>query len=413
MENEGQAESSVGNGGAAVFPNRNQTAAFHYAGLEEALKFLHSKPTAHQTSPNAPKNDSDALRVQNVGVAASIVPGSNGDRVKAFSQLNRSDLNELERHWGLLGGNQQRRIRAVMRKPELYSKRFGQPEYLPQSAILLLSEGWPSAERYACCGIRNRGNPSGHCRLHKYCPACCWREKQTRQLMYVPAFDNGTWFWMTGSFNGDLAVNSATVATDSEQWTRYWDCYKAALENWVAARRVRGVFWTEELHVGSLLPMRALPHVHCILEADDIGEEEVQELKASLHRLLLAALGPDYLEPNLKLSPIHTSRGLLDRIGYMVKPLNILRAYEREWAEACSRNRRLAQKLNNNVTEMVMAYANVTNDRRKLNAKGNLDSKTKSYIGIPRKQLGDYRGELTQIRAERHENYIEQQEVTE
>lgn len=400
------------NGGLCL--ELNQIPPTVYAGLEDAIRFLRSIPRSSLNDPKAPINAPETGDETESGLASPIAPRSTRDQPKGFSQLNRSNCKELEAHWGFLDPVQQRRIRAVERKPELYPKRFCQPDYLPQSCILLLSEGWPSAERYACCGIRNRGNPTGHCKLHKYCPACCWRERHTRQLMYVPAFDNGTWFWFTGSFQGELAVDPVAPSGSADEWQRYWDAYKAALVSWVERQSVRGVFWTEELAVNDLLDMRILPHVHCILEADDIGEEELQQFSADLEQRLLGMLGTDYLKPDLELKPIATARSLMNRIGYMIKPFNILTPYRKDWdQEGCHYDRHLAQRLNNNATEMVNAYSSASNNRKKLNFKGNLDSKTKGYIGISTDDLDDYREELARIRAESTERYIEQQEITE
>ena len=107
----------------------------------------------------------------NITTTATVnLPPPAKERIRDFCKLNRSDFAELDRHGFLLGERQQRHLKAVEKKQKLFPKRFRQAEYLPQSAIMLLSNGWASAERYACCGIRNKGNPSGACKLHKYCP---------------------------------------------------------------------------------------------------------------------------------------------------------------------------------------------------------------------------------------------------
>ena len=337
------------------------------------------------------------------GEAAILLPPAN-ERIRDFSRLNRADLKELNRHRALLSQRQWRHLRSVEEKPDYYPDRFRDPAYLPQSAILLLSQGWASAERYALCGIGNGANGAGVCKLHKFCPYCCWYERSRRQLTYVPAFENGTWHWLTGSFTGDLAMNTPA---DAHDWPHYWDAYKAAFVKWVAKKFVRGVFWTEELAVNSLLPTRVLPHVHAIVDADFIDDEDLQALRDTLNAHLRSSLGPEHLEPNIKAEQVETARSLFSFVGYMIKPFNILTAYERAWPRAYPHNRHLAQQLNNQATDLVLGYSHVTTDRYKINVKGSLDSKAKSFIGIPKDERDDYRGVLAEIKAQANDNYIE------
>lgn len=373
-------------------PNDNQR-------KEEVNRF-----TADLRNANEDAQKSNQRRKGGVQSPAIVPPAK--ERIQDFSKLNRSDWQELNRHGFLLSQCQQRHLKAVEKKRELFPKRFPDSQYLTHSAILLLSQAWASAERYACCGIRNKGNPSGHCKLHKFCPSCCWRERNKKQLMFVPAFDSGNWFWLTGSFTGELAMSTVTPGSDAEEWVHYWDAYKSAFVDWVQEKSVRGVFWTEELAVNSLLPTRVLPHVHAIVEADVVGEDALQDFNNTLNKQLRSSLGPDYLEPNIKVEPITTARSLLDRIGYMIKPLNVLMAYERAWPRAYPHGRRLTQQLNSQVTDLVDGYSLVTTDRKKINVKGSLDSKAKGFIGIPNDDLNEYRDVLADIRVGAGDEYI-------
>lgn len=337
------------------------------------------------------------------------LPAPAQERVSCFSKLNRSDWEELDRHSSLLDGRQQRHLKAVERKRELFPKRFRHDDYLLQSAILLLSNGWASAERYACCGIKNRVNRSGACKLHKFCPSCCWRERNTKLLTYVPAFDSGTWHWLTGSFVGELTFDASGAIQGAYEWLAYWDAYKAAFVNWVKRKSVRGVFWVEELAVNSMLPTKVLPHVHAIVEADVVGEAELQELQENLHSNLRSNLdlGLDHMEPNVEARQIDTARSLLDRIGYMIKPINILTAYQKAWNRASFNNRHRAQQLNSDTTDLVLGYSHITTRRNKINVKGSLDPKAGCFVGIARDERDDHRRDLAAIRAEALDEYIE------
>jgi len=225
--------------------------------------------------------------------------------------------------------------------------------------------------------------------------------------MFVPAFNNGNWFWLTGSLNGDLAMDPDLPGVSTEEWLHYWDAFKVALLQLVEEKFVRGVFWTEELAVNSILPTRVLPHVHCIIEADAVGVDELRKLTETVEAQLTRHFGPDYLKPDLAAEPIETARSLMDRIAYMVKPFNMLTAYERGWVRACPNGRRSAVRFNSQATDLLLGYTQATTRRQKISFKGNLDSKAKGYIGVPMDELADHRDELKELRANTQGPYIE------
>lgn len=326
------------------------------------------------------------------------------NRLRDPTKLNRSDWGELKRYRYLLGGRNLRLLESVEKKPEFYHKRYDDPNYLPQSSLLLLSPGWASAERYALCGISNTSNRSGACRLHKFCPSCCWYERAHAQLRYVPAFDKGTWHWITGSFTGDLHMRTECPINDVNDWRAYWDAYKTAFVQMVNTKTFRGVFWTEELAVNSFLPTRVLPHVHAVVEADDI---DAQKLAQAVCDHLEKALGDNHLQPDIQHAPILSERSLKDRIGYMLKPINVLKAYRNAWEEALLDDRQLAPSLNSQATDLILGYSNVTTRRPKMIAKGSLDSKSKNFIGIPTRELNDYRQYLADLDDLTRDDYME------
>ncbi|MEI8289783.1 MAG: hypothetical protein WCH99_09940 [Verrucomicrobiota bacterium] len=129
--------------------------------------------------------------------------------VRHFSHLNRINLKEINRNSdGLLSTYQRNLLSYATGKVSCFPERFRQPgQYLQQSALLLLTNGWTSADRYSRCCIPNRTNPGGACRLHRFCPYCSWRTGQQAALTFVPRFDHGTWHSVTGSFTGDVVIH--------------------------------------------------------------------------------------------------------------------------------------------------------------------------------------------------------------
>lgn len=348
------------------------------------------------------------------------------DVVEDFSRLNRSDLAELECHKNLIGRVERDYLGKVKRKSEIFPERFQDADYLSNSAIMLLSTGWSSAHKYAHCSIRGQVNRGGACKVHKYCPYCSWYAGEKAQLTYVPAFGDGNWHWLTGSFVGDLLYDGSAGA--AVNWLHHWDAYQAGFNEWLENNTVRGIYWTEELAVNSFCPTRVLPHVHAVVDADELNEAALEQVQESVNAHLAKVVGFEHLQPDLDVEEIGTQRNLMNRIGYMFKPLKLVRPYRNAWAGACLHNRAGAQQLNNAATDLVLGFSQVSrmlpdpvlgydktkSGRNKMQARGTLDPKRgKNFIGKHKSQHKQYKRLLRELREEAAQEYIEVREVDE
>jgi hypothetical protein len=327
------------------------------------------------------------------------------NEVQDFSKLNRSDITELEHYHNLLSPYQANLLRSVQRKQQLYPQRY-RDDYLRHSSILLLSNGWSSAQRYSLCSIPNKVNRSGQCRLHKYCPYCCFLERRHALARYVPCYDSGIWHFLTGSFTGDLKM---TGTGDYYELLHYWDAYKIALQQLVKDKLIRGAFWTEELAVNSIAPVHVLPHIHATIEADSVDAEVIEKLNAAVSLNLKATLGPDHLAPNIQVKSLNSQRKLLSHLRYQVKPIKLVKAYDLAWSRALHNNRAGAVRLNSETTDLVLGYSSITNRRFKINYAGNLNPKTKLYIGVKAKDMRAAKDEVNALIRE-GVDYIEMDE---
>lgn len=330
--------------------------------------------------------------------------------IRDFSKLNRINCRELSYHEHLLSITQRNCLSFIKSKVTCWPDRFREPnQYLRQSQLLLLTHGWASADRYCRCCVPNKKNPGGECKLHRFCPYCSWREGHKAALTYVPRFDDGNWHFLTGSFKCDLTMNTPADVFD---WLHYWDAYLFGLKELVKAGDVRGVYLAEELAVNSMLPVHVLPHVHCVIEADEVGEDVVAKLQQLVSQHL-AAFFKTTLVPNTKLEGIQSAHSLFHRLRYMFKPINFVKAYENAWPVAASYNRHLAQQLNNQMTDLVMGYSLATNRRNKMTGFGNLSAKTRSkFIGIKKANHDKHRDLVKRI-TELPPEYVDVGEVEE
>ena len=191
----------------------------------------------------------------------------------------------------------------------------------------------------------------------------------------------------------------------------YWDAYKLSLQQVTKQGLVRGVFWTEELAVNSISPVRVLPHIHAIIESNELSNGVVQSIQDLVMHNLRASLGPDFILPNIQTKHLNTQRKLLSHTRYLLKPIKIVRAYESAWTRAVLNDRAGAVGLNSETTDLVLGYSSATTDRTKINYAGNLSPKTKSYIGTKESERDDAKEVVAQVMAE-GTDYIELDEET-
>jgi hypothetical protein len=235
--------------------------------------------------------------------------------------------------------------------------------------------------------------------------------RQRALIRYVPAYECGIWHFLTGSFTGDLTMNTPA---DYYDLLNYWDAYKLALRNLVKLKLIRGVFWTEELAVNSIAPTRVLPHIHATIEADSMDDETVQILKASVVANLKTTLGPDCLAPNIQVKNLNSQRKLLSHVQYQIKPIKLVKAYDLAWSRAVHNDRAGTVQLNSQTTDLVLGYSCATKDRTKINYAGNLSPKTKMYIGTRDKDMKEAQAVVSGVIKE-GADYIEldgQEEIT-
>ena len=300
--------------------------------------------------------------------------------VRDESSLNRADPEEIDRSKAILDGYQLRLLGMIDKKIQKHPQRYDRDQYRQTASFLILCNS-PSAQRLAFCGIPSAINPSGRCRLHQYCPYCCWRERTAAQLTYVPSFYNGNWHFLTGSFEGDLGF----TCSDGYDWLHYWDAYKHGLSALVEEGLIDGAYWTEELAVNSFLPTRVLPHIHAIIDAAEFTDSTLEILKERIAEYLPKQVGPDFLPPDVKVSAVQDEKTLFDTIGYMLKPMKLVRAYERAWPAASFNNRARAWELNSELTDLIKGHSQILRRRPKMRAKGTLNPRAKIFIGVRKK----------------------------
>jgi len=227
------------------------------------------------------------------------------------------------------------------------------------------------------------------------------------QLQFVPSYNSGNWFFLTGSFKGSLGMRNGT---DCFNWLKYWDAYRFGLGQLLKDNQIRGYYLTEELAVTKLTEVQVLPHIHAIIDCEGLDDDILDELGKHVEAAL-ASDSAQILETDIDVDPIESPTSLMDRIKYMYKPVNLVKAYERDWYNHCNTDRKLAWELNSHTTDVVIGYSHVNRRRMKMCGKGTLNSKERHYIGKLRKEFSRYKSHLAALKKCTRSQYIEAPEI--
>lgn len=301
------------------------------------------------------------------------------------TDLKRTNMAELLDHQHLLDPPMRAHLDLVQRKPEVYPGRFGDANYLPNSTLLLASQ-YPGRQRYAFCSVPTWQNAKGQCKDHKLCPYCNYLIREQAVRTYVPAFDDGTWHFLTLSFVGNLPFGSANLQATLD----CWDANKSALKALHTDRHIAGVHWTEELAVLSFLPLRVMPHVHAIVDSHYFGEAPVERLRLHLSNWRNEYGEPLDLVPDIDVRPISTPRSLLDRTRYLYKPINLARPYDTAWVNLIDGERTRAWELNSQARELAAGVFEARKDRNRMHSKGTLNPRAKEFIGVAKDERANH-----------------------
>jgi hypothetical protein len=289
------------------------------------------------------------------------------------SSLNRSDILELQTNHTSLDHHTVRRLQLVQQKPQYFPQRFRDTDsYFAQSGILLCSH-WVSSERYAHCCRRNHINRSGTCKLHQFCPYCSYLKGQSLLREFLPSFEKANWHSLTLAFDGNIPFGSNPQDVEA-----YWSAGAAGLKSILEQKSIRGYYATKELKVNNFMPTRVLPHLHAIVDADQINDGMVEELGSIISRQAGIQLAPD-----IRASLINSEYSFSKRLTYLYKPLDLVEAYWSGWLEVATQGRDSAPAFNSSVSDFLGLHHTLTYQRKKMIYAGSMHSQFKGYVGIP------------------------------
>jgi hypothetical protein len=214
---------------------------------------------------------------------------------------------------------------------------------------------------------------------------------------YVPVFEQGTWHFVTLSFEGTLPFSDNVY-----EIADYWDACGEALREAVDRKLIRGAYWVDEIKVLSFLPTTVIPHVHAVVEADCIDRAAFKLIEGVV-RKKLKTVGKKKckptLQPNIEVKCIATEKSLYNRVRYLYKPIELKQPYQQAWELVEAESRGLAIRLNSEVRSFVEGHFLICSDRRRMHVKGNLSPNCKraDFLGVVKDDRRLYTGQIRDL----------------
>jgi hypothetical protein len=268
----------------------------------------------------------------------------------------------------------------IERKKKHYSYSFQKGNYF-ENIYPIVASCAPFDIRVAFCGRRTSWNGSGSCQKWRFCSHCAFIKKMIALQSLLPAFGYRHFAFLTISFDGSLRVENTLRMS---QILRYWNAIDLAIKHLRNEHIILGAFFVEELFLRGFLPLRVLPHVHCVLHVASGEEQIAQVIRDETSTFLLEHRGPGgaplALLPSVESRCIRTERRFANALQYLTKSVDLIGPYNSAVATAPSFDDSIAT-LNRELRGFLTSWVGVTQGRQAIRRIGTMHQASKEYIG--------------------------------
>lgn len=250
-----------------------------------------------------------------------------------FIDVPWNNLDDLRRNRTRLTTTQQLLLDTVHYKLDddlrnFFHRRWPHHDWYKDFApVVTMGKGLASLN-FVNCGT-HRGPKAkkwrNRCSDRWLCPFCNYQIKFDYWMKYVEAYGSRKFALMTlGPAESVYAEPGADLTADV-----VWKDIKKILDWMVKKKVLQGYLASEELHLDSLSsPIRVYPHTHAVVAYEDrinvgLVEESMKTAVALVSRRSYVTFRAD----SGRIDEIKTHKGFINAIGYLFKPLQILKAY--------------------------------------------------------------------------------------
>ena len=265
-------------------------------------------------------------------------------------------------------------------------------DFLPNLGMLLFSN--PTfLERVCRCGQNHN-----RCKMRFWCPRCAYAEATNLWKTYLPNYHKGNFWFLTVGIDGDIPFNDANAFNLREFWTLLPDVI-----NQVGLHSnygIKGFYSSDEVSVRQFLPLRINPHVHAILDADDLDPQVIDDLESVFDQVLEIIAPGCGLTSSVNLRHIVSKEALKSALRYLIKPISLQNQYRTAWTVKVEAGSHPSWQLNNEVRDFITGVSYVSHYpkfMRHLKAYGSMAGSSDNFIGVLASRRNDYWDEVKAI----------------
>jgi hypothetical protein len=254
--------------------------------------------------------------------------------------FNHADLEELEVYTPLLPESLQQHLNVKRDMIEQHPDWFARAnQYHAEMVGLLALSPYTQIRRFLRCG--EAGRPCG---LVKMCDHCAFVRKMKLVRGFLTRFHMARFWFLTISFQGYISVLPGIDLALEDYWAAGVNALKQMCKDGI----FKGVAWSQEMHLQSLAEPLVEPHVHAIVDADDISigaiadlRERVMAYRPSLCAQFMAEHLPAQLTRPVttRTYELKSQIDLANVLEYLVKTINLPQCYLAAWPQAEANNR--------------------------------------------------------------------------
>jgi hypothetical protein len=298
--------------------------------------------------------------------------------------LNHTDRDQLIANKRYLTPAQIKCLENTAEVIHAYPHRFDRSgqEYPAQSALIAMSD-WEFRDKLCSCSTSCF---SQSCRQWKFCHYCAHLKRMELQDKLLPALERRAAWHITITFDCSIDYDWP----NGELFPLCWDAAGNGLRKFVSEGIFKGAQWVEEIGIQSYVPRSAFPHVHALVECEEITMEVLEMLNDSVQSFRRSVdarrFYPD--EPEITCAidtlaqPLVLWSDRCDVLSYFAKPIDLVKPYKQQWESLVKVNRHA--ELNMGVRDFLNAHCGFTIERSQLQAAGTFDGRTRSrFVGVP------------------------------
>lgn len=298
------------------------------------------------------------------------------------------DLEFLNTHRELLNPPQEFLIARLYRKRGFNLRGF-HDDYFCNASSLVLSDH-NSACDMVYCGRKTQFNKSGYCTRRFWCPRCANRQGYHLQQELLQQCEAVPLYFLTISY--DRPVMWGLNVLDHMQQLAW--ILENAVRLHVKKGPWKGASTIVEIAVADFLPLSVIPHIHALVQADSVDQEDLLKLEE-----LIFMASPDLLSglncaPRIHIRKIASQADLYRVLNYLRKPILIGRHYRNAWDQKVLTGDFEASELNEELSQLVYGVDLAFQQNLIVKRFGALNSNHPQYWGLSRVQRIDRADEL-------------------